>query len=231
MSFFGIVDTFDSGTFTGWSYNSSVNKQVLVVRINDLKVREIEANLPRPDVQAAGVGPEQCGFAFQLDLSDLPAGECTLSIVDFASNILLENGLFTLLDGMLIPDSTKTITVQARPSLSIGQYLKVQEEKIGDQSAALVAKEILSAIEHLPTNTFVALSYLLVLGRIPDPAGFQNSLKNGRFDVHARFQFVLDMMQSEEFKKKRTSSLVLADVHGTDFSLLSQHKIGAMSYQ
>lgn len=221
MSFFGIVDTFSSGIFTGWIYNSLVEKQALAVRINDFKIREVEANVLRPDVKAAGLAPEQCGFAFQLDLRELPAGESTLSLVDSASNIPLENGIFMLLDGILTPSAADVTTEAARPSLSIKQYLKAQEDQFGDQSTALVAKELLKAIEHLPTNTFVALSYLLVLGRIPDPVGFQNSLINGRFEGHARYQFVLEMMRSEEFKKKRTPNLVLADLHGSDFSLLT----------
>lgn len=227
MSFFGIVDTFSSGTFTGWSYNSSVEKQNVAVKINDLKVREIEANLSRPDVLAAGAAPERCGFAFQLDLQDLPDGECAISLVDLTTNTLLENGLFTLAEGILTPSTAAQNTSDVRPSLTIRQYLKAQEEKAGDQGVALVAKEVLQSIDHLPANTFVALSYLLVLGRIPDPEGFLNSLKNGRFEGHARYQFILDMMRSEEFRKKRTPSLVLADIHGTDFSSLDQKNITA----
>lgn len=221
MSFFGIVDTFSSGTFTGWIYNSLVTKQTLAVRINNLKVREVEANVLRPDVKAAGVAPEECGFAFQLDLQDLPADGCTLSLVDATTNTPLENGIFKLLDGILTPGLADATIEVARPSLSIKQYLKAQEEKFGEQTTALVAKELLKAIEHLPTNTFVALSYLLILGRIPDPAGFQNSLTNGRFEGHARYQFVLEMMRSEEFRKKRTPNLVLADLNGSDFSLVT----------
>ncbi|MEB2869658.1 hypothetical protein [Pseudomonas rhizosphaerae] len=221
MSFFGIVDTFSSGTFTGWSYNSSVIKQTLTVKINDLKVREIEANILRPDVKAAGVAPEQCGFAFQLNIQDLPADGCILSLVDSTSGIQLENGIFTLLDGILTPGFPDNTAEVIRPSLSIKQYLKAQEDKFGDQTTALVAKDLLKAIEHLPINTFVALSYLLVLGRIPDPVGFQNSLSNGRFEGNAKFQFVLEMMRSEEFKKKRTPTLVLADLQGCNFSRLS----------
>jgi hypothetical protein len=224
MSFFGIVDTFSSGTFTGWIYNSLVAQQTLAVRINDLKVREVEANVLRPDVKAAGVAPEECGFAFQLDLQDLPADGCTLSLVDSTTNTPLENGIFTLLDGILTPGLADGTTEVARLSLlSIKQYLKAQEEKFGEQTTTLVAKELLKAIEHLPTNTFVALSYLLILGRIPDPAGFQNSLTNGRFEGHARYQFVLEMMRSEEFRKKRTPNLVLADLQGNDFSRLSSN--------
>lgn len=225
MSFFGIVDTFSSGTFTGWAYNRLAKKQTLIVKINDLKVREVEANLLRPDVKAAGLAPEQCGFAFQLDIQDLPTDGCTLSLVDSTSNILLENGIFTLLDGVLTPGSPDTTSDVIRPSLSIKQYLRAQDDKFGDQTTASVAKDLLKAIEHLPTTTFVALSYLLVLGRIPDPVGFQNSLSNGRFEGHARYQFVLEMMRSEEFKKKRTPNLVLADLQGCDFSLLALEKL------
>lgn len=224
MSFFGIVDTFSSGLFTGWIYNNQLTKQILSVKINELKIREIEANLSRPDVQAAGLAPEQCGFSFQLHLNDLPKSQCTLSLTDLASGILLENGVFTLLDGVLTPGVASKTDDKVLSSLSIRQYLKAQEDEPGDQNIALVAKEILKSIEHLPDNTFIALSYLLVLGRIPDPEGFLNSLRNGQFEGSARYQFVSDMMRSEEFKRKRTPNLVLADLHGTDFSIFEQNR-------
>jgi len=224
MSFFGIVDTFSSGLFTGWIYNSQLTKQTLLVKINSLTIREIEANLSRPDVQASGLAPEQCGFSFQLDLSDLPRSNCTLSLSDVGSGNLLENGVFTLLDGILTPGAASEVAGWTVPSLSVKQYLKAQEDEVGDQNVAFVAKKVLDSIEHLSDNTFIALSYLLVLGRIPDPEGFLNSLRNGRLAGNAKYEFVFDMMRSEEFRRKRTPSLVLADLHGNDFSLFEHNK-------
>lgn len=216
LDFIGFVDTYEKGAISGWKYSPTPDNKSILLRINQTIVKEVAAKNARPDVSTVGIPDALCGFNFNIKLTDLPSEGCTISILDKHSKLPLQNGIFSFKDGIL-----DLITPGESPlhkNIAINTYLMTQEIGGNEGDPMAVVQEILPKLRNLPKNTFVAMAYLLILGRIPDPDGFRTSLQSILVTDEHKKMFLYRVMGSVEFKKKRSFSAVRNDLSGIKFT-------------
>lgn len=207
----GFVDTYENGHFSGWYYSNHDDYQrEILLKINSHEIKRVQTNVERIDVaEQLGITQTSCGFNFVLDLVNLPTDGCTISFHDPLYGKQLNNGVFQYQSGKLLrTESTQTYRTQ----LEIKSYINILQAA---QSGISSASFIKLACDKLRTQTdasFVALSYMLILGRTPDPIGFLNSLHPDLSTDAGRKAFITTMINSGEFNSKRSISLALADL-------------------
>lgn len=205
----GFVDTYENGHFTGWTYTNSRSEQRIIFKLNGHLITEILANAPRPDVKAAGIEQANCGFNFKLDLRDLPKDGCFISMHESVFGGVLGNGSFVCRDGLITPQSTMDFEPARIP---VSTYVSIYDAAGASQDSTALVELCMEVLGRLPTNTLMAMSYLLLLGRIPDPEGFRGSLRHKvTSDVEKR-HFLSNVISSAEFVAKRSVAAATADL-------------------
>lgn len=206
----GFVDTFENGNFSGWCYNNQHTEKTVILKINAHTVATIQTTIIRDDVtQQLKVEPTECGFNFTLHLHQLPSDGCTISFHEPVNEKILHNGLFTYEQGQLRKGAVDT---SPSSKLSINAYIDILSAVKSDFSATTFIKFAIDKLRFATPETFVALSYILILGRTPDPDGFLNSLKADLSDDNNRRDFLHTMVSSHEFKQKRTFTNAMRDL-------------------
>ncbi|WP_286953237.1 MULTISPECIES: DUF4214 domain-containing protein [unclassified Pseudomonas] len=208
----GFVDTYENGHFSGWYYSNRKDyRSEIELKINTHAIKTIKTNVHREDVaKQLGVDQASCGFNFVLDLANLPSDGCTISFHEPASGKPLNNGFFKYDSGKIM----RVESIQKCPTmLGIKAYVEILQSAQSDMSAASFVKFACIKLRPYPDTSFVALSYMLILGRTPDPIGFLNSLHPDLSTDAGRNSFILTMVSSAEFKTKRTLSTAVADLN------------------
>lgn len=206
---FGFVDTYENGHFTGWCFTNTRPEQQVILKINGTPIRTINATMIREDVKNIGVPQPRCGFDFTINLQDLPANGCTLSFHETVFDNKLENGVFYCQSGTIKPSSN---IESLGPPLGIRSYISLFQTTDSAISSSSFLDFAMDALESTSTSSFVAMCYLLVLGRTPDPVGFFNSLRPDLATDSGRREFLNKMVSSMEFKSKRSISTATLDL-------------------
>ncbi|MBF8805685.1 DUF4214 domain-containing protein [Pseudomonas asiatica] len=206
----GFVDTFENGHFSGWCYTTSLEQQEVTLKINSHTIKKLHTNIIREDVsQQLKIEPTACGFNFSIKLDDLPTEGCTISFHEPTGEKLLNNGLFTYEHGKIIkggPSKPHTLP------LGIRAYTNILNSAKSDISTPSFIDVAIAKLRFASNSTFVALSYILILGRTPDPDGFLNSLRADLSSDASRRGFLANMVSSAEFQSKRTIAGAIRDL-------------------
>lgn len=210
----GFVDTFENGFFTGWTYNNNNVDLSINVKINGCMVKTIPSNENRPDVKAAGIAEANCGFSFSLRKEDLPKDGCSISLHEGVFDTVLANGSIRYSDGEFIADANQEAHLD---KLAISTYLGVYDSVGANQNISGLVKLSMEMLANLPPNSLVAMAYLLILGRIPDPIGFQGSLQNKLNSEVEKRAFLTTMISSAEFAAKRSIAAATLDLKKSRF--------------
>lgn len=207
----GVVDTFAKGHFTGWTYTSKDTPLSVGLYVNANLIKIIPADVLRPDVKAAGIKIERCGFDFKIDLDSLPSEGCSIELHEMVFDKPIENGRFEYALGLLT-----TVSKDKEPSapqpIDVRTYVSLSSTTSANSSPQALVDMAIDVFRDMPNTTFVAMSYILVLGRTPDPDGFQGSMKANLVSEFGKREFLLNMINSDEFKNKRTISSAMNDV-------------------
>ena len=205
----GFVDTYENGHFTGWTYTNIRDTQAVSLNINTHLIKTVLADLPRPDVKAAGLVVERCGFDFTIDLESLPADGCIISIQEPVFNKPLDKGTYRYSEGKLTLHTGGEINTD---TISVNSYIKVTEAASACLTPLALLELAMSVLGKAPLSTFIAMSYFLILGRTPDPEGFHNSLRLDLSSTGSKNNFMLDMISSGEFQQKRSVAAAIHDL-------------------
>lgn len=206
----GFVDSFENGNFSGWCYNNQGTQNTVILKINSSYVTTIQTTVLRSDVaEQLGVNPIECGFNFTFNIHDLPTEGCSVSFHEPINQAPLNNGFFKYERGQLAQTDNHEPT---NSKISIDAYLKILNAVKSDISPANFVSFALNKLRSTTTENFVALSYILILGRTPDPDGFSNSLHADLVNENGRRNFLATMVGSEEFRSKRTISNAMRDL-------------------
>lgn len=205
----GFVDTFENGHFTGWTYTNQKANQEITLKINSYFIRSIRADVTRQDVKNAGIDAEHCGFDFNIDLDDLPEDGCFISLHESVFDKPLENGTFRYQKGTLTQHATAD---ESRELVPVKTYISVYESASTSLSHLTLLDLAISVLSDAPLSTFIAMSYLLILGRTPDPDGFHNYLQHQLSSNSEKRKFLLNMIDSAEFKTKRSIASATTDL-------------------
>lgn len=206
---FGFVDTHELGHFTGWCYTNSHEDQHVILKVNNQTIRPVRANVTRPDVKQIGVPNAQCGFDLNICSFELSPTGCIISFHDPVFGNLLENGKFYCHSGSV---SKYSDSDHVDDMLSIKSYVKIFQTTESAMSTESFLNFALKKLRPTSPQTFVAMSYLLILGRTPDPEGFSSSLKSNLISDASRYDFLLSMINSVEFEKKRSIASATVDL-------------------
>lgn len=205
----GFVDTFLNGHFTGWTYSKQSVEQHINLKINGSFLRKVLSNRNRPDVKAAGIEESQCGFNFTLRLSDLPSDGCVISLHEPILDTVLGGGRFLYKDGEIAPYEGENFAPRPLP---IKTYLSIYDSTSSTEDTGDLLDASMNALAKAPPATLVAMAYLLILGRNPDPDGFKGSRKFQLFSDLEKRAFLSSMINSAEFATKRTVVSAKADL-------------------
>lgn len=209
-TFIGFVDTFENGNFSGWCYDTKRKEQETLLKINSKLVATIPATIIRTDVaQQLNIPPIACGFNFTLHINKLPSEGCVISFHESTHHELLNNGTFTYENGKLVKGAIKP---WCGHPLSISTYVDIVNSVKSDLSTEDFVNFSVNKLKFASPANFVALSYILILGRTPDPDGFLNSLHTDLNTDISRQDFLSKMVNSVEFKEKRTVSSAMRDL-------------------
>lgn len=213
-TFIGFVDTFENGNFSGWCYDTEKKEQEIVLKINSNLVATIPATVIRTDVaQQLKIPPVACGFNFTLQIDKLPPEGCVISFHESTHHKILNNGTFTYEHGRL---ATGAIKPSYGHPLPISTYVDIVNSVKSDLSAENFVNFAVNKLKFASPANFVALSYILILGRTPDPDGFLNSLHTDLNTDSSRRDFLSKMVSSIEFNEKRTISNAMRDLAKID---------------
>jgi hypothetical protein len=205
----GFVDTYENGHFTGWTYTNSRAEQKIIFKLNGHVITEVMANALRPDVKAAGIEQGNCGFNFKLNLEDLPKDGCFISMHESVFGELLGNGTFVCRNGIITPQTAMDFDPGLIP---VSSYVSIYDAAGASQDSAALVDLCMEVLGRLPPNTLMAMSYLLLLGRIPDPEGFRGSLRHKVSSDLEKRHFLSNVIGSAEFVAKRSVAAATADV-------------------
>lgn len=207
---FGFVDTFEKGHFSGWCYTNTRLQQQILLKVNGQPIRTINANMYRDDVKSIGVPVAKCGFDLSIDLKDLPTDGCDISFHEPVFGEPLENGIFHCHAGTIARGSEGG---QKTSLLGIQSYVKLFQSTDSAMTIMSFIELALKKLSTAPDSIFAAMSYLLILGRTPDPDGFHNSLQTDLSSNANRHAFLLNMVSSVEFTNKRSVAAAMIDLN------------------
>jgi len=205
----GFVDKYENLHISGWSYNPKTSKQTILITIDSTPIKKIASTKLRPDVAAAGFAPEQCGFEFSINLESLPKRDCIISISDPLTGNPLSNGTLLFSNGELVLATQKN---QGRPKLTLSEYISAQQIERNLTTPNDIVNEFFNKLSEAPKGTFIAMAYLTILGRTPDQDGFSNKIKYLENSLTAKKNLIKDMINSTEFKSKRTLEAAFLDI-------------------
>ncbi|WP_349571875.1 hypothetical protein [Azotobacter salinestris] len=206
----GIIDTYKDGYISGWSYNPEASEQAVLIKINSTPIKTIPINKRRPDVVAKGLAPENCGFEFQIKLETLPSKECIISINDPLTGTPLINGELLWSQEGLQPLKEQN-SIKKEP-LSVAVYIKTQELNKKDITPESLSEEFCKRLSGFPKSTFAAMAYLTILGRIPDPDGFNGKLLSMPSTENEKRKIINEMLATQEFQSNRSHDSANADI-------------------
>lgn len=196
----GFVDNYADGDISGWSYSAGVTEQKVLLKINGELARIIKAEKYRPDVAAAGVASDKCGFSFSVNLKNLSEGEYLLTLQDAHTEALLKNGILIASSGKLsLCQDFSTVNLS---TLRVGEYVSTMEICNSQVEEKEFSELFWKKTSNLSTNSFIAMCYLVILGRVPDPQGFSDKIRNLGGSVEYKKNLILNMLRTEEFEKK-----------------------------
>lgn len=195
----GFVDTYENGEISGWSYTSGIAQQKILVKVNGELVRTIEANKKRSDVASAGFAPEVCGFVFTIDVDAVFEGEYIVTLQDAYTGSLLKNGILKMSAGqVMLCNDLSTVKIK---ELSVREYISIADMSNSRIEECEFVDLFIDKLSNFPLNKFVAMCYLVILGRVPDPQGFGDKMRHMNNSVTSKKSLVIDMLSTEEFKK------------------------------
>lgn len=197
----GYVDSISRSGIRGWVGSKAGSPELHIV-VDGCLAATAKCDLMRRDVANAGLSHAACGFDLQWRAEVLGARLTRVSIVSRDGKNLLDSDTYLWLgDEVAVAGSS---TPERLPAGRLADFAATVRHA---DLAQRLMRRLQGQFGALGARPFVVAVYSVVLGRYPDPRGYEHYVNRMDAGDLTHLEFISDVLDSEEAKRSPRLSL------------------------